>query len=107
LFPVAGKNNYSASVMHFLATVYDNPELHHSLRYAASINLTDDGHYLAYHEALERFSVKFIKETVVENMTDSANLKNNIRAAQMIHERLKTVKFVSDPSIMPAKGHRP
>jgi hypothetical protein len=101
LFPVAGKNNYTASVTRFLATLHDNPELQYYLEHAASINLTDDEHYLGYDEALQTFGVKFIKQTLVRDPTNVENLKNNIRSAQAVHKRLTTAldEFVDDPSI--------
>jgi len=106
LFPVAGKSNYAASVTRFLATVHDNPELQYYLQNVASVNLTDEEHYLGYDEALERFGVKFVKQTIVGNTIDKENLKSNIRSAQTIHERLNTVlsEFINDATI--SKGSR-
>jgi hypothetical protein len=106
LFPVAGKSNYATSVTRFLATVHDNPELQYYMQNAASVNLTDHEHYLGYDEALERFGVKFVKQTIVGNAMDEENLKNNIRSAQTIHERLNTVlsEFINDATI--SKGTR-
>lgn len=106
LFPVAGKSNYATSVTRFLATVHDNPELQYYMQNVASVNLTNDEHYLGYDEALERFGVKFVKQTIVGNTMDMENLKNNIRSAQTIHERLNTVlsEFINDATI--SKGER-
>jgi hypothetical protein len=50
--------------------------------------------------------VKFIKETIVGDTTDGANLKVNIAAAQTIHENLTTAvsELVDDSSM--SKGER-
>jgi hypothetical protein len=100
LFPVAGKNLYAESVSRFLDTLHKNPELQQKMRIAASINLTAKEHYLGYDEALERFGVLFIKQTLVGCATDKENLMNNIRSAQFVHERLMTLlnEFLGDPS---------
>jgi hypothetical protein len=106
LFPIAGKSNYATSVTRFLATVHDNPELQYYMQNVASVNLTKDEHYLGYDEALERFGVKFVKQTIVGNTMDKENLKSNIRSAQTIHERLNTVlsEFINDATT--SKGSR-
>jgi hypothetical protein len=100
LFPVAGKSNYAESVSRFLNTLHTNPELQQKMRIAASINLTANEHYLGYDEALERFGVLFIKQTIVGRTTDKENLMNNIRSAQSVHEKLMMLlkEFLGDPS---------
>lgn len=105
LIPAAGAWNYAESVTRFLATVQRNPDLEQKLRIVASINLTAEEHYLGYDEALERFGVMFIKQTLVGRATDKENLMNNIRSAQTIHERLTTAlnEFLGDPA---ARGTR-
>jgi hypothetical protein len=72
----------------------------------ASVNLTNHGHYLGYDEALERFGVKFVKQTIVGDPMNEENLRNNIRSAQTIHERLNRVlsEFINDATI--SKGER-
>src|SRR5215204_5694677 len=106
LFPVPGKFRYAESVTRFLATVQTNPDLQQKLHIVASVNLMAKDHYLGYDEALERFGVMFIKQTLVRRATDKENLMNNIRSAQTIHERLTTAlnEFLDDPSA--ARGTR-
>ena len=70
LFPSAGKFNYAQSAARFIATVHHNPELQQKMQAAASINITEDEHYLGYDEALERFGVLFIKQSLVGHSTD-------------------------------------
>ena len=74
LFPCAGKNLYAESATRFIATVHDNPALQQKMKVAASINLTKDEHYFGYDEALERFGVMFIKQTLVGHATNKENL---------------------------------
>jgi len=75
LFPVAGKMNYARSTVHFLAILTKYPYIQTLLNYAGSVNLTRDGHYFAFDEALETFGVKFIKQNVTGNVINEDNLK--------------------------------
>src|SRR6185369_16103170 len=64
LFAVAGKSNYAKSVVHFLVEVHENPTLQKLLQIVCSVNLTREGHYLGFDEALEEFGVKFTKQNI-------------------------------------------
>jgi len=82
LFPIAGKLNYTRSTVHFLAILTKHPQIKTLLKYASSVNLTQNGHYLAFDEALETFGVKFIKQNVTGNVINEESLKRQIKAAQ-------------------------
>jgi len=64
---------------HFLAQVVQLQKL---LKMACSVNITHEGHYLAVDEALEIYSVKFIKQNITGNVVDDETLKTKIKAAQ-------------------------
>jgi len=52
LFPCAGRVNYFKSVAHFLAEYKCYPQLQELLRHACSVNITQEGHYLAFGEVV-------------------------------------------------------
>ncbi len=82
LFPVAGKLNYTRSTVHFLAILAKHPRIQTLLKYGSSVNLTRDGHYFAFDEALKTFGIKFIKQNITGNVINEENLKRQIKAAQ-------------------------
>jgi len=88
LFAAAGKYRYAGSVAHFLAQVRDDVQLQKLLKMACSVNITREGHYLAFDEALEIHGVKFIKQNITGNVVDDETLKTKIKAAQSERERL-------------------
>jgi len=106
LFPATGKRRYAASVAYFLSTIKANPDLHQNLRAVPSVNLTQEGHYFAYDEALETFGVKFVKQNMTGAAADEENLKRNIKAVQTERERLDLLisEFVGDRSV--SRGSR-
>ncbi|CAG8676059.1 13414_t:CDS:2, partial [Ambispora gerdemannii] len=53
-----------------------------ALQVVPSINLTHEEHYFAFDETLKTFRVKFIKENMTRQMTNSENLKQNIKVTQ-------------------------
>ena len=67
LFPAAGKFKYASSVAHFLAQVDNDLQLQKILEIACSVNLTSEGHYFAFDEALEMYSVKFVKQNITSS----------------------------------------
>ncbi|RHZ54644.1 hypothetical protein Glove_425g14 [Diversispora epigaea] len=79
LLPSAGKSNYAQS---------KNIE---KLQYVLSFKVSEEkrSHFLAFDEALETFSVKFVKQNITGNVIDSENLKRQIKAAQTEYERIK------------------
>lgn len=98
LFPIAGKVNYTRSTIHFLAIITKNPKIQTLLKYTSSVNLTQNGHYFAFDEALETFGVKFIKQNITGNVVDEKNLKRQIKAAQSEKERMNLLldEFLDD-----------
>jgi hypothetical protein len=89
LFPVAARSNYAVSVVQFLHYVQEQPELQKLLHDACSINLTQEGHFLAFDEALERYGVKFVKQNIGGNPIDQEQLKLQIQSVQAERERLE------------------
>ncbi|GBC00391.1 hypothetical protein RclHR1_03840013 [Rhizophagus clarus] len=65
-----------------------------------------DGHYLAFDEALETFGVKFIKQNVTRNIINKESLKHQIKAVQSEKERMNLLfdEFLGD--IVLSKGTR-
>ncbi|RHZ90049.1 hypothetical protein Glove_8g125 [Diversispora epigaea] len=98
LFPIAGKINYTRSTIHFLAIIDKNPKIQTLLKYASSVNLTQNGHYFAFDEALETFGVKFIKQNITGNVVNEKNLKRQIKAAQSEKEQMNLLldEFLDD-----------
>jgi len=101
LFPVTGKFNYARSVAFFLANLYDEPSLRELLHHAASANLTKEGHYLGFDEALETFGVKFVKQNIGGDLTNPDNLMTQIQGVQSERERLEKLlsEFLDDPTV--------
>jgi hypothetical protein len=98
LFPIAGKVNYTRSTVHFLAILAKNPKIQTLLKHASSVNLTQNGHYFSFDEALETFGVKYIKQNITGNVVDEKNLKRQIKAAQFEKERMNLLldEFLDD-----------
>jgi hypothetical protein len=101
LFPVTGKANYARSVTFFLSYLHDEPSLRELLYHVASVNLTREGRYFAFDEALERFGVKFIKNNIGGDLINPENLRRQIQGAQAEKERLNKMiaEFTDDPVI--------
>jgi hypothetical protein len=99
LFPIAGKYNYTRSVVYYLAELEKHPQLQQLFTYAASVNISRKDHYMAYDEALETYGVKFIKQNVSGRVTDEENLKLQIKSAQSESDRIDMLlwAFVDDP----------
>jgi hypothetical protein len=88
LFPAAGKLKYASSVAHFLAQIHDDPELQKLLKTVCSVNITNEGHYLAFDEALETYGVNFVKQNISRNLTDQQTVMLKIKAAQSEKDQL-------------------
>ena len=73
--------NYMKSTVNYLALIAKYPKLHTLLSFASLVNLTHDGHFYAFDEALETFGVKYIKENITGNIYNNENLKRQIKAA--------------------------
>ncbi len=67
--------NYTHSTIYFLAILAKYSYIQTLLNYVRSVNLIRDEYYFAFDEALETFSVKFIKQNVTENIINEDNLK--------------------------------
>jgi hypothetical protein len=91
LFSAAGKFRYASSVAHFLVQVRDDPQLQKLLQMVCSVNLTREGHYLAFDETIEVYGVKFIKQNISGNLVHQETLDLKITAAQSEWERLLEV----------------
>ena len=61
LFPITGKFRYAGKL-------HQDPEFCKRLFQVPSINLTREGHYLGYDEALETYGVYFIKQIILGNL---------------------------------------
>ncbi|GBB88997.1 hypothetical protein RclHR1_15620003 [Rhizophagus clarus] len=98
LFPSANKINYMKSTANYLALLAKYPKLCTLLNYASSVNLTCEGHFYSFDEALEIFGVKFIKENVRENIYNDESLKRQIKSAQAEQERMDLLfgEFIGD-----------
>jgi hypothetical protein len=66
---------------HFLSEIARYPQLRQLLQHVCSVNLTQDGHYLAFDEALE-FLVKFIKQNMTQRIISKDNFKLHIKSIQ-------------------------
>ena len=64
---------------HFLAQVRNDVQLQKLLKMACSVNITHEGHYLAVDEALEIYSVMFIKQILQETLLRQAELLTQSR----------------------------
>jgi hypothetical protein len=64
------------STVNYLALLAKYPKLRILLNFAFSVNLTCDGHFYAFDEALETFGVKYIKENITGNVYNTENLKD-------------------------------
>lgn len=98
LFPVAGKFNYARSTVHFLAYIQQEPALQLLLQHVCSVNLTREGQYLAFDEALEYFGVHFVKQNISGNPINEENLMLQIQAVQGERDRIDLLlsEFLGD-----------
>ena len=82
----------------FLESIHWNPEQKELLTYVSSVNLTREGHYFAFDEALEFFGVKFVKQNITGKVTDLENLMLQIKSVQSEHECMMLLfsEFVED-----------
>ena len=67
LFPIAEKSNYARSVTYFLSYVNDDKTFQNLFQQVCLVNLTREGHYFGFDEALKRFGVKFVKQNIGGN----------------------------------------
>jgi len=82
LFLIVGKSNYSKSITHFLYIIFKDPSLQSLFNYIYSINLTNSDHFFAFNKALERFGVKYVKQNIGKNLSNSEDLKQRISSIQ-------------------------
>ena len=61
LFAVASKSNYARSITFFLFLVNNDLILQTLFQYIYLVNLTQPKYFFGFNEALERFSIMFIK----------------------------------------------
>ena len=86
----------------FLESIHWNPEQKELLTYVSSVNLTREGHYFAFDEALEFFGVKFVKQNITGKVTDLENLMLQIKSVQSEHECMMLLfsEFVEDNTVV-------
>ncbi|CAG8790173.1 4298_t:CDS:2, partial [Gigaspora rosea] len=98
LFPAAGKFKYASFVAHFLVQVHDDSQLQKLLQIVCSVNLTSEGHYFAFGEALETYGVKFVKQNITGNITDQETMMLKIKAAQSERDQLSILlaEYIDD-----------
>ena len=77
-----GKHLYSRAAVHFLSEITRYPQLRQLLQHVGSANLTREGHYFAFDEALEFFGVKYIKQSMTQRIITEDNFKRHIKSAQ-------------------------
>ena len=82
LFASGGKHLYSRASVHFLSEITRYPQLRQLLQHVGSVNLTREGHYFAFDEALEVFGVKYIKQSMTQRIITEDNFKRHIKSAQ-------------------------
>lgn len=100
LFPVTGCFRYAESVATFLGNLHQDPEFQKRLFKVPSVNLTQDGHYLAYDEALETYGVQFVKQMMTGRLGDEKNLQRQIQGSQGEIERLSALdEFINDETV--------
>jgi len=89
-------------VVFFLESIHWNPEQKELLTYVSSVNLTREGHYFAFDEALELFGVKFIKQNITGKVTGLENLMLQIKSVQSEHECMMLLfsEFVEDNTVV-------
>ncbi len=86
------------SSVNYLALLVKYPKIRIPLSFATSVNLTREGHFYAFDEALETFGIKYIKKNITGNVYNNENLKRQIKAAQAERERMDLLfgEFISD-----------
>ncbi|RIB03902.1 hypothetical protein C2G38_2048881 [Gigaspora rosea] len=101
LFHITRKYRYAESVARFITELQNELQLLQNLQTVPSINLTQEGHYFAFDEALETFGIKFLKENMTGCATNLENLELNIKAAQTEYVRLNLLisEFTNDQSV--------
>jgi hypothetical protein len=100
LFPATGRFRYAESVAIFLGNLHTDPEFRKRLLQVPSVNLTEDGHYLGYDEALETYGVHFVKQMTTGKLGDQRNLERQIQGSQGEMERLSTLdEFIDDKTV--------
>ncbi|RHZ70951.1 hypothetical protein Glove_264g47 [Diversispora epigaea] len=96
LYASAGKLNYTTAIAHYLSIIAAHPKLEEKLRYCSAFkipnNVNDPNNArhvcFGFDEALETFSVKFIKQNISGNIFDEKNLRDQIKASQDERERI-------------------
>src|SRR6266498_3104640 len=86
------------SSVNYLALLVKYPKIRIPLDFAASVNLTRKGHFYAFDEALETFSIKYIKENITGNIYNNENFKRQIKTVQAERERMDLLfgEFIDD-----------
>jgi len=104
LFPCTGRVNYFKSVAQFLAEYQRYPQLQQLLQHACSVNITKEGHYLAFDEALEFFGVKFVKQNLKNRIIDEKDLKQQIKAVQSERARTDLLFSIFNDNHIPSES---
>ena len=101
LFPITGKSNYAQSVVFFLESVQRNVGQKELLKHICSVNLTREGCYFGFDQALEYYGVHYSKENITGQSTDLDNLMLQLQSVQTEHERLEPLitEFVEESRI--------
>src|SRR6266542_5826067 len=86
------------SSVNYLTLLAKYPKIRILLDFAASVNLTCEGHFYVFDEVLETFGVKYIKENITRNVYNNENLKRQIKAAQAERARMDLLfgEFIGD-----------
>jgi hypothetical protein len=93
LFASAAKSNYTTAIAHYLSTIAAHPQLEEKLNYFSSFKIPrdDDDPYhvcFGFDEALETFSVRYVKQNITRNTIDEKSLRDQIKACQDERDRI-------------------
>ncbi|GBB94073.1 hypothetical protein RclHR1_22890002 [Rhizophagus clarus] len=110
LFSSTSKSNYVVAIAQHLFTLTKYPSLNEILQYVRTFRIsknTDNKNkdqksvYFSFDEALEMFSVYFIKQNIIENVIDEVKLKVSIKAIQSKSDRINLLlnEYLDDISI--------
>ncbi|CAH1770651.1 9649_t:CDS:1, partial [Entrophospora sp. SA101] len=93
-----GKYNYYRATVNFLAYLCKNPDQVNLLSRVCSVNLSREGHYYAFDEAMEIHGIKYIKQNISQNPTSQENLMKEIKSMQSRKERINVffLEFLGD-----------
>ncbi|GES88087.1 hypothetical protein GLOIN_2v1482460 [Rhizophagus clarus] len=118
LFSSTSKSNYVVAIAQHLFTLTKYPSLNEILQYVRTFRIsknTDNKNkdqksvYFSFDEALEMFSVYFIKQNIIENVIDEVKLKVSIKAIQSKSDRINLLlnEYLDDISIFQSEHLEP